>query len=383
MKTEDNLQVENAKPQKPPKKAKIKREKPFKRVKNEGLKKTASRPEKKRKKAIGELIYALLCFLTTACFAIVPILLFIFAGAIELKMENGYFFIIFVFLCSILAGFLLFYRRYFRRTKNARLIYDAAKKIIRGEYEIDFDELEGDYKKIADALLMVSQRLKLADKEKNDFINDFSHELKTPIVSIRGFARLIAKGNLSEEDEREYLSIIVSESDRLIDLTASTLMLDRLGSNLEIEMRHYNLSEQLRKTILLLQNDWEKKNVEIEANFDDFDVYSNEELTSQLFLNVLQNAVKFSNPHGKIEIEIKKTDRHLHVLIKDYGVGMDDETKRRMYDKYFRGDKSRSTPGNGLGLSTVKKISELLSLDLKVVSEPNKGTLFTVTFKNK
>ena len=160
-------------------------------------------------------------------------------------------------------------------------------------------------------------------------------------------------------------------------------MLDRLGSNLEIEMRYYNLSEQLRKTVLLLQNDWEKKDVEIEANFEDFDVYSNEELTSQLFLNVLQNAVKFSNPHGKIEMGIKKTDKHLHVLIRDYGVGMDDETKRRMYDKYFRGDKSRSTPGNGLGLSTVKKISELLNLDLKVVSEPNKGTLFTVSFKNK
>ncbi len=383
MRTDDNLQVDNAHPQKPLKKGKIKREKPLKKAKTEEQNKTTSRPDKKRKKAIGELIYALLCFVTTACFAIIPIVLFIFAGAIELKMENGYFFIIFVFLCSILAGFLLFYRRYFRRTKNAKLIYDAAKKIIRGEYEIDFEELEGDYKKIADALLLVSQRLKLADKEKNDFINDFSHELKTPIVSIRGFARLIAKGNLSDEEEKEYLSIIVSESDRLIDLTASTLMLDRLGSNLEIEMRYYNLSEQLRKTVLLLQNDWEKKDVEIEANFEDFDVYSNEELTSQLFLNVLQNAVKFSNPHGKIEMGIKKTDKHLHVLIRDYGVGMDDETKRRMYDKYFRGDKSRSTPGNGLGLSTVKKISELLNLDLKVVSEPNKGTLFTVSFKNK
>lgn len=383
MRTDDNLQVDNAHPQKPLKKGKIKREKPLKKAKTEEQNKTPSRPDKKRKKAIGELIYALLCFVTTACFAIIPIVLFIFAGAIELKMENGYFFIIFVFLCSILAGFLLFYKRYFRRTKNAKLIYDAAKKIIRGEYEIDFEELEGDYKKIADALLLVSQRLKLADKEKNDFINDFSHELKTPIVSIRGFARLIAKGNLSDEEEKEYLSIIVSESDRLIDLTASTLMLDRLGSNLEIEMRYYNLSEQLRKTVLLLQNDWEKKDVEIEANFEDFDVYSNEELTSQLFLNVLQNAVKFSNPHGKIEMGIKKTDKHLHVLIRDYGVGMDDETKRRMYDKYFRGDKSRSTPGNGLGLSTVKKISELLNLDLKVVSEPNKGTLFTVSFKNK
>ena len=287
MRTDNNLQVDNAHPQKPLKKGKIKREKPLKKAKTEERNKTPSRPDKKRKKAIGELIYALLCFVTTACFAIIPIVLFIFAGAIELKMENGYFFIIFVFLCSILAGFLLFYRRYFRRTKNAKLIYDAAKKIIRGEYEIDFEELEGDYKKIADALLLVSQRLKLADKEKNDFINDFSHELKTPIVSIRGFARLIAKGNLSDEEEKEYLSIIVSESDRLIDLTASTLMLDRLGSNLEIEMRYYNLSEQLRKTVLLLQNDWEKKDVEIEANFEDFDVYSNEELTSQLFLNVL------------------------------------------------------------------------------------------------
>ncbi|MBR2337437.1 MAG: ATP-binding protein [Clostridia bacterium] len=111
--------------------------------------------------------------------------------------------------------------------------------------------------------------------------------------------------------------------------------------------------------------------------------YSNAELTSQLFINVIQNAVKFSHDGGRVEIFIEKTDRHVAVHVKDYGIGMDEETQKRMYDKYFRGDKSRSTHGNGLGLSTVKTIAEILDLELKVVSALDKGTLFCIIFKNK
>ena len=346
------------------------------------------KPKKKqpidRKRAVNELIRAFFCILVTAVFAIAPVVLLALSGAIEFKMEFGYLLLLFLFICSVVAGFLIYFRGYYHRTHDAKAIYKAAEKIIHGDYEIDFDDdTYGDFKTVEDALVLTAQRLKLADKEKNDFINDFSHELKTPIVSIRGFAKLIAKGNLTKEEEKEYLAIIVSESDRLIDLTASTLMLDRLGSNLEIENHYYNVSEQLRKTILLLQNDWEKKDIEFIADFDDHNVLSNEELTSQLFLNLIQNAIKFSHPEGKIIIDVKKTDTQVSVVIQDFGVGMDGETKRRMYDKYFRGDKSRSTPGNGLGLSTVKRISELLGLELKTTSELGKGTTFTVNFKNK
>lgn len=346
-----------------------------------GLKKRA---KQKRKPAVFELIYGLICVLVTAVFCLAPIVLMISSGKIIFEMPAKYAFLIFVFLCSVLAGFGLFYRQYLNRTAQARTLYNACNKILKGEYEIALEDLYGEYKKVGEVLIAVAERLKLADKEKNDFINDFSHELKTPIVSIRGFARLISKGNLPQEEAKEYLSIIVSESDRLIDLTASTLMLDRLGSShLEIQKEYYNVSEQIRKTILLLQNDWEKRDVAINAIFDDYNVYSNSELTSQLFLNVIQNAIKFSNDGGTVNVSIDKADKHIAVNVRDYGVGMSEETQKRMYDKYFRGDKSRSTHGNGLGLSTVKKIAEILDLEIEVWSELNKGTTFTIIFKNK
>ena len=338
----------------------------------------------KSKTTVYELIYGLVCILVTSLFCLSPIFLLIKSGAITFNISHGFAFLAFIFICSVGAGFFLFYRQYVSRSIQAKDILNACNKILKGEYEIDLEDLSNEYKKVGDVLITVAKRLKTADKEKNDFINDFSHELKTPIVSIRGFARLIAKGNLSQEEEKEYLSIIISESDRLIDLTASTLLLDRLAnSNLSIEKEYYNVSEQIRKSILLLQNDWEKKDIDIIADFDDHNVYSNSELSSQLFINVIQNAIKFSNDGETVEISITKTDKHVSICIKDYGIGMDAETQKRMYDKYFRGDKSRSTHGNGLGLSTVKKIAELLDLELKVWSEPNKGTTFTIVFRNK
>ena len=342
----------------------------------------SSKPKKARKIAIGELIYGLVCILATVLFAFLPLLGFTLSNVITFAFPNGVWFLVFIFICAGAFGFIIFYLRYYARTQYAKKIYDATNKILHGDYEIDvLDDLSGEYRRIGEMLTTVAHRLKLADKEKNDFINDFSHELKTPIVSIRGFARLIAKGGLSKEDEKEYLSIIVSESDRLIDLTASTLMLDRLVGTTEIEKSHFSVSEQLRKSILQLQSDWEKKNIEFTADFDNCHVYSNEELTRQLFLNVLQNAIKFSHEGGKINVTVKSNDKHVSVCITDYGIGMDDETKARMFDKYFRGDKSRSTHGNGLGLATVKRIAEILNLELKVVSELNKGTRFTIIFK--
>ena len=158
-------------------------------------------------------------------------------------------------------------------------------------------------------------------------------------------------------------------------------MLDRLGGTIEIEKRHFSISEQLRKSILQLQSDWEKKNIEFNAEFENFHVYSNEELSHQMLLNVLQNAIKFSNQNGKIDVNVQGNDKQVTVCIKDYGIGMSEETQQRMFDKYFRGDKSRSTHGNGLGLATVKRIAEILNLEIKVVSEISKGTTFTIIFK--
>lgn len=338
-----------------------------------------SKKRKPEKSLIAEAIYAVTAIILACLFGFFVTFILIKTGAVTVNMSNGIAFFAFVFACVAAILLCLWYLRYKKRDEDAAKIREATDKISRGDYEISLGKLVSDYKKIGEAIETVALTLRRAEEEKDDFINDFSHELKTPIVSIRGFAKLIAKGNISDEEAKEYLSFIVSESDRLVDLTASTLMLDRIQSNrLEIVEREFDLSELLRKSILTLQPEWEKKNIEIDADFGECTVKSNDELLSRVFINVLDNAIKYSRENGKVGVYVTESDKKISVTIADDGIGMDEETKRRMFDKYFRADKSRNTRGNGLGLATVKKIAELLELKIKVDSKTDKGTKFTI-----
>lgn len=338
-----------------------------------------SKKRKPEKSLIAEAIYAVTAIILACLFGFFVTFILIKTGAVTVNMSNGIAFFAFVFACVAAILLCLWYLRYKKRGEDAAKIREATDKISRGDYEISLGKLVSDYKKIGEAIETVALTLRRAEEEKDDFINDFSHELKTPIVSIRGFAKLIAKGNISDEEAKEYLSFIVSESDRLVDLTASTLMLDRIQSNrLEVVEREFDLSELLRKSILTLQPEWEKKNIEIDADFGECTVKSNDELLSRVFINVLDNAIKYSRENGKVGVYVTESDEKISVTIADDGIGMDEETKRRMFDKYFRADKSRNTRGNGLGLATVKKIAELLGLKIKVDSKTDKGTKFTI-----
>lgn len=338
-----------------------------------------SKKRKPEKSLIAEAIYAVTAIILACLFGFFVTFILIKTGAVTVNMGNGIAFFAFVFACVAAILLCLWYLRYKKRGEDAAKIREATDKISRGDYEISLGKLVSDYKKIGEAIETVALKLRRAEEEKDDFINDFSHELKTPIVSIRGFAKLIAKGNISDEEAKEYLSFIVSESDRLVDLTASTLMLDRIQSNrLEVVEREFDLSELLRKSILTLQPEWEKKNIEIDADFGECTVKSNDELLNRVFINVLDNAIKYSRENGKVGVYVTESDEKISVTIADDGIGMDEETKRRMFDKYFRADKSRNTRGNGLGLATVKKVAELLELKIKVDSKTDKGTKFTI-----
>ena len=338
-----------------------------------------SKKRKPEKSLTAEAIYAVTAIILACLFGFFVTFILIKTGAVTVNMSNGIASFAVVFACVAAILLCLWYLRYKKRGEDAAKIREATDKISRGDYEISLGKLVSDYKKIGEAIETVALKLRRAEEEKDDFINDFSHELKTPIVSIRGFAKLIAKGNISDEEAKEYLSFIVSESDRLVDLTASTLMLDRIQSNrLEVVEREFDLSELLRKSILTLQPEWEKKNIEIDADFGECTVRSNDELLSRVFINVLDNAIKYSRENGKVGVYVTESDEKISVTVADDGIGMDEETKRRMFDKYFRADKSRNTRGNGLGLTTVKKIAELLELKIKVDSKTDKGSKFTI-----
>jgi signal transduction histidine kinase len=213
---------------------------------------------------------------------------------------------------------------------------------------------------------------------RSDFVNSFSHEFKTPIVSIRGFARLLQRGNLTEKQQQEYLEIIVEESTRLSNMATNVLNLSKVeNQSILADITRFNLSEQVRKCVLLLEKKWSPKELEIFAEFDEYDIAADAELLEQVWLNLLDNAIKFSPCGGSIEIEVQRNEALLKVSMVNHGPQILPEQMARIYDKFWQGDHSRSTGGNGIGLSVTKRIVVLHKGSISVESDPN-ATKFIV-----
>lgn len=268
------------------------------------------------------------------------------------------------------------------KTVNAqKSINKAINEIYNGNYAVDIPSVGAEYEGVKEAAERLAAVFAAAEKAQTDFITDFSHEIKTPVTSIRGFARLLQGENLTDEQRKEYADVIVAQSARLLDLTANTLMLDRLDNkNFRIEKTEFDVSEVLRQVAVALQESWGEKDIDLCVDADECEIISNKELVYQMLANVFENAVKYTPEGKKITLSARKEGKNAVVCIADEGIGMDEETKARMFDRYFRGDKSRSEVGNGLGLATVKKIAEVLGAKITVDSFPAQGTRFTIIF---
>ena len=215
---------------------------------------------------------------------------------------------------------------------------------------------------------------------RNDFINDFSHEFKTPIVSIRGFARQLQSENLSEEQKNEYISIIISESERLVNMSSNVLLLSKLENQQIVSDKHeLDLDEQIRRSILLLEKDWSEKEIDLDIDLDEIKINFNEEMLSHVWINLISNAIKFTEVGGRIEISLKEREGMAIFSIKDNGIGMSDEVKERIFEKFYQGDRSHTTSGNGIGLNIVQRIISLARGAISVESKLGEGSKFTVT----
>ena len=214
---------------------------------------------------------------------------------------------------------------------------------------------------------------------RNDFINNFSHEFKTPIVSIRGFARQLQSGNLTEEQKKEYIDIIVSESERLATMSQNVLLLTKLENQTIVsEKSEFYLDEQIRGSILLLEKAWSDKNIELDIELEEIKYVFNEEMLSHIWINLLSNAIKFSRDGGRISLLLDEVEGGVRFRISDCGVGMSDEVRARIFEKFYQGDSSHSSNGNGIGLNIVQRILILAGGSIEVSSEMGKGSTFTV-----
>ena len=214
---------------------------------------------------------------------------------------------------------------------------------------------------------------------RSDFINSFSHEFKTPIVSIRGFARQLQRDDITDEERREYATIIADESTRLANLATNILLLSKLeNQQIVTEKTAFRLDEQLRSCILLLEKQWEQKHLELVIDLEEVTCYGNAEMLSQAWVNLINNAIKFTPEGGTIGISLVAVDDTATVQVSDTGIGMDRETQQHIFEKFYQGDKSHHGEGNGLGLAMVKRIIALSRGKSTVDSVKGKGTTFTV-----
>ena len=274
---------------------------------------------------------------------------------------------------------------YRRRLKEITTLSDSISAVAKGDYSTRIDCAKGgqmtpiyeDFNKMCAELASV-QIL------RNDFINSYSHEFKTPIASINGFASLLLEKEMTDAERRQYLEIIVEESARLSKLASNTILLSKISAQqIVTDTETYDLSEQIRQCSIILSKSWLDKKIEFSGEFPPAVFTGNKELMQHLWLNILDNAIKYTPTGGEIVVEVIPQNGGITVQIDDTGEGMSQETLGQLFNPYFQGDASHASQGLGLGLSIAKRIVELCNGTITVQSELGTGSRFIITLPVK
>lgn len=225
----------------------------------------------------------------------------------------------------------------------------------------------------------MTQELNGTELFRSDFINNFSHEFKTPIVSIRGFAKELQMDGLSDAQRLEYARIIEESSDRLVRLASSILELSKLEhQQILTGLTQFYLDEQIRQSILLLESEWTEKELEILPELTELRYCSNEEMLALVWRNLLSNAIKFTPQGGKITVEMQVDNTSVIVSVTDTGIGMTPEVLSHVFEKFYQGDTSHNKQGYGVGLAVVHRAVTLCGGAVEVESTPGAGSCFRV-----
>ena len=264
--------------------------------------------------------------------------------------------------------------------KPLRKIAEAADRLAAGDFSARINlKMGGELQELNTSFNNMANELEQSQMLRSDFINNFSHEFKTPVTSIRGFAKMIREHNLSREETDEYLDIIIAESDRLVDLSANVLNLSKVeNQTILTNTAEFNLSEQMRRVIVLLENRWEEKNLFINLNCNEVYINGNEEMLRQVWINLIDNAIKFADRGSEITVTILEEQEYAAVRITDRGEIIKPETLGRIFDKFYQGDTSHGAKGNGLGLAVAAKIVALHKGSISVVRSDEEQTTFEV-----
>lgn len=259
---------------------------------------------------------------------------------------------------------------------------DAFDELSKGNFSVKIptDEKVAEIREMAQHFNAMTHDLSHMETLRSDFVANVSHEFKTPIAAIEGYATLLQNPNLTLEKHNHYVEIILDNSQRLSNLSSNILTLSKLeNQEMIVDNRVFRLDEQIRRSILLLEGKWSAQNIEFDMDLPKQMYYGSEPLLAQVWSNILDNAIKHSPAGSVIHVNIQAADKELTVTIADHGEGMTEEVQKHIFEKFYQGDNSRTAEGNGLGLSLVKRIVELCNGTVSVQSMPGQGAAFSVT----
>ncbi len=304
-----------------------------------------------------------------------------FTGSTDIASFIGY-------ICaSAIIGTILAVFMFFAVMRPLRELIKAANLVSDGDYseakiEIGWNEKHTmrEIYSLIGVFNNMTEELQSIEMFRKDFISSFSHEFKTPLMSIRGFAEQLYSGNLTPEQQKEFSKIILDETEYLSVLSANTLLLTRIESGGAVcNKTWFSLDEQLRNCMIRLEPQWSEKNLDINMEeLQSVKYYWDEQLLAHVWINLFENAVKFTPENGDITVSCVKERDFVTIKVSDSGCGIPEEAMPHIFVKFYQADNSHATKGNGLGLPIVKKITELCGGAIEVKSEVGKGTEFKV-----
>jgi len=303
------------------------------------------------------------------------------AAAAKLTFAN-------VLLITFLSGTIDYVRRKQMVDRPVKQIMAALDQVMLGDFSVRIEPVkefagETGFNEIIGCLNKMTAELQGTETLRTDFIANVSHELKTPLAVMGNYATMLQKPGISEEERIEYAKAISHSSRRLAALITNILKLNKL-ENQQIfpQPQEFNLGEQLCESLLAFEDAWERKALEIETEIaDDVRIKSDPELLSLVWNNLISNAVKFTPEGGTIGLSLKADETHVTVSVRDTGCGMTPETGKHIFEKFYQGDTSHATQGNGLGLALVKRVVDILGGEISVQSVYGQGSTFAVKFR--
>jgi len=292
-----------------------------------------------------------------------------------------------VVIITVLFKIADFIRRKIMVDRPVKLITDTAEKIMTGGFSARVMLMHGSgmegFNQIGESINKMAEELSSVETLRTDFIANVSHEMKTPLAVMQNYGTLLQTPDLSKDKRIEYAKVITDASRRLADMMTNILKLNRLeNQQIYPNLTTFDLGEQLCESLLQYESTWERKNIEIETDIaESVLVSADAELLSLVWNNLFSNAFKFTENGGKVSLTLTADEKYATVKISDTGCGMSAEVGAHIFEKFYQGDTSHATQGNGLGLPLVKRVVDILQGEIGVKSTVGVGTTFTVKIR--